>query len=94
MVNGLWGNVFSAKCVSDCRYRLKYENTIHAQTACQHQHHGPTAVSQRPQVAEITGLSEKTINRRIHDGSLPAKRLGPRVFRIHRDSLLAWLGAS
>jgi excisionase family DNA binding protein len=47
-----------------------------------------------PQVAEITGLSEKTINRRIHDGSLPAKRLGPRVLRIHRDSLLAWLGAS
>lgn len=46
------------------------------------------------QVCEVTGLSLKTITRRIHDGSLPAKRLGPRVFRIDRAALLEWLGAA
>jgi excisionase family DNA binding protein len=44
------------------------------------------------QVAEATGLSEKTISRRVHDGTLRATRLGPRVLRIERASVVAWLG--
>lgn len=41
------------------------------------------------EVAEQTGLSAKTIRRRIADGSLPARRIGSRV-RIHRDDLAAF----
>jgi excisionase family DNA binding protein len=46
------------------------------------------------QVAEVTNLSQKTISRRIQDGTLRAKRLGPRTLRVERDSVLEWLGQS
>jgi excisionase family DNA binding protein len=45
-------------------------------------------------VAKATGFSERTIDRRIDDGTLKATRLGPRSIRIERDSVLAWLGQS
>lgn len=40
----------------------------------------------RIEVALILRMSEKTIDRRIADGSLEAKRIGGAV-RIHRDAL-------
>jgi excisionase family DNA binding protein len=40
------------------------------------------------QVAEATGLSDKTIRRRIDDGTFKAHRIGPRILRIERDSIL------
>lgn len=43
------------------------------------------------QVADATGLSAKTIRRRISDRSLIAHRIGPRAIRIERDSVLALL---
>jgi excisionase family DNA binding protein len=43
------------------------------------------------QVADATGLSTKTIRRRISDHSLIAHRIGPRAIRIERDSVLALL---
>jgi excisionase family DNA binding protein len=43
------------------------------------------------QVADATGLSEKTIRRRIADLSLRAVRVGPRMIRIDRDSVLDML---
>jgi excisionase family DNA binding protein len=32
--------------------------------------------------AELLGVSEQTIRRRIADGTLPAERIGPRLIRI------------
>jgi excisionase family DNA binding protein len=46
------------------------------------------------QVAEATGLSDKTIRRRIADKTFIAHRIGPRILRIERDSVLALLGGS
>jgi excisionase family DNA binding protein len=43
------------------------------------------------QVADATGLSTKTIRRRIADDTLRAHRIGPRAIRIERDSVLALL---
>jgi excisionase family DNA binding protein len=43
------------------------------------------------QVADATGLSTKTIRRRVSDGTLLAHRIGPRCIRIERDSVLALL---
>jgi excisionase family DNA binding protein len=40
------------------------------------------------QVADATGLSPKTIRRRIVDKTLVAHRIGPRIIRIERDSVL------
>lgn len=37
--------------------------------------------------AQYTNQSERTIRRRIADGSLPAYRVGPRAIRIKRDDL-------
>jgi excisionase family DNA binding protein len=37
--------------------------------------------------AEYAGVCVKTIRRRIADGSLPAHRLGPKLFRIDRADL-------
>jgi excisionase family DNA binding protein len=45
------------------------------------------------QVADATGLSTKTIRRRISDRSLTAHRIGPRAIRIERDSVLALLSS-
>ncbi len=39
--------------------------------------------------AAVMGLSEKTIRRWISDGKIKAYRLGSRVIRVDRDSLLA-----
>jgi excisionase family DNA binding protein len=44
------------------------------------------------QVADATGLSQKTIRRRISDSTLKAHRIGPRVIRIERESVLALIG--
>jgi len=41
--------------------------------------------------AEHAGVSEKTIRRRISDGSLPGYRLGPRLIRIDLNELDALL---
>jgi len=41
------------------------------------------------QVADATGLSTKTIRRRVSDGTFLAHRIGPRAIRIERDSVLA-----
>lgn len=38
--------------------------------------------------AEYLHTSDKTIRRRIADGSLKASRVGPRLIRIDRESLL------
>jgi excisionase family DNA binding protein len=43
------------------------------------------------QVADATGLCDKTIRRRIADGTLRGVRIGPRMIRIERDSVLAIL---
>lgn len=39
--------------------------------------------------AEHLGVDPKTIRRRIADGKLLAYRVGPRLIRVDRDSLLA-----
>ena len=44
------------------------------------------------QVAEATGLSDKTIRRHIADETFIAHRIGSRILRIERDSVLALLG--
>lgn len=41
--------------------------------------------------AEHAGVSEKTIRRRISDGSLPGYRMGPRLIRIDLNELDALL---
>jgi excisionase family DNA binding protein len=50
----------------------------------------PTLVSVS-QIAEATGLSNKTVRRLIAAGKLPAIRLGPRSLRVERDAVLALL---
>lgn len=42
--------------------------------------------------AELAGVHPATIRRRVADGTLPAKRLGPRLIRIKRSDLYTWLG--
>lgn len=39
--------------------------------------------------AEYLDVTDKTIRRRIADGTLKAHRVGPRLIRIERDSLVA-----
>jgi excisionase family DNA binding protein len=43
------------------------------------------------QVAEATGMCDKTIRRRINDGTLTAHRIGPRLIRIERDAVFEML---
>jgi excisionase family DNA binding protein len=43
------------------------------------------------QVAEETGLSTKTIRRRLADGTLRGVRIGPRAIRVERDSIIELL---
>ena len=45
------------------------------------------------QVADATGLCQRTIRRRISDGTLRGHRIGPRMIRIERDSVLALLAS-
>jgi excisionase family DNA binding protein len=45
------------------------------------------------QVADATGLSAKTIRRRVSDGTLLAHRIGPRCIRIELGSVLQLLRA-
>jgi excisionase family DNA binding protein len=40
------------------------------------------------QVAEATGFHDRTIRRRVYDGTLPAVRFGPRCLRIKREDVL------
>lgn len=40
------------------------------------------------QAAEAIGVTDKTIRRRISEGTLLAYRVGPRAIRVDRDSLL------
>ncbi|WP_353109451.1 helix-turn-helix domain-containing protein [Gordonia sp. (in: high G+C Gram-positive bacteria)] len=42
--------------------------------------------------ADISGFSTKTLRRRIADGSLVARRIGPRELRIRESDLAAFLG--
>lgn len=42
-----------------------------------------------PEAAEALSVSEKTIRRRISDGTLEARRLGSRTIRIPEASLVA-----
>jgi excisionase family DNA binding protein len=39
------------------------------------------------QTAAVTGTSTKTVRRRIADGTLDARRFGPRLIRINPESL-------
>jgi excisionase family DNA binding protein len=39
------------------------------------------------EVAEILRITERTVWRRVVDGTIPAIRLGPRVVRFERDDL-------
>jgi excisionase family DNA binding protein len=57
-------------------------NKLHAST-------GLPALLTIDQVAVATGFSNKTIRRRVSDGTLLAHRIGPRAIRIERDSVLA-----
>jgi excisionase family DNA binding protein len=43
------------------------------------------------EVAELLGLSEKSVRQRIADGAIPAIRVGVRAVRIDRDALLSAL---
>lgn len=51
------------------------------------------------EAARYLGVSAKTIRRRITDGTIRAKKFGPRVIRVDMDSLeqsgrpLAWNAA-
>jgi excisionase family DNA binding protein len=60
-------------------------NKLHATST------GLPALLSITQVADATGLSPKTIRRRIADNTLVAHRIGPRCIRIERDSVLALL---
>lgn len=48
----------------------------------------PPRLSMR-QAAEYLNVSEKTVRRYIAQGRIKAKRVGPRLIRIERDSLVA-----
>lgn len=41
--------------------------------------------------AEALGVSDRTIRRRMADGSLPAFRVGPRLLRVRRSDVEALL---
>lgn len=41
-------------------------------------------------VMAMTSLSLSTVRRRIADGTLEAKRFGPRLIRVRLSSLEAW----
>ena len=43
--------------------------------------------------SSLTGLSEKTLRRRISEGAIVAYRVGKRVIRIDEDSLYAFIAA-
>jgi excisionase family DNA binding protein len=43
------------------------------------------------QAAQAVDCSELTIRRRINEGKLIARRIGPRAIRIERESLLQFL---
>jgi len=58
-------------------------NKLHASTT------GLPQVLTIDQVADVTGLSTKTIRRYISAGTLTAHRIGPKMIRIVRDSVLA-----
>lgn len=45
------------------------------------------------EAAAISRLSVATLRRRISEGALAAHRVGPRVLRVDRDSLLALIGS-
>jgi excisionase family DNA binding protein len=45
------------------------------------------------EAAALTELCDRTIRRRIQDGALKARRIGPRAIRIERESFLAWLNS-
>ncbi|MDO2354675.1 helix-turn-helix domain-containing protein [Mycobacterium avium subsp. hominissuis] len=45
------------------------------------------------EAADISRLSVATLRRRISEGALAAHRVGPRVLRVDRDSLLALIGS-
>lgn len=44
------------------------------------------------EAAKLYSVSDKTIRRRIADGTLQAKRIGPRLIRINPASLANWGG--
>ncbi len=52
----------------------------------------PTALHTIPAAARILGVSERTIHRRIHAGTLPAFRDG-RIIRIRDTDLSAYIEA-
>ncbi|MDJ0325114.1 helix-turn-helix domain-containing protein [Cryobacterium sp. PH31-AA6] len=52
-----------------------------------------TAITKWPtirQAAERYCISEKTIRRRITDGTLKARRIGPRLIRLDPESIAAF----
>ncbi|MCW2513579.1 MAG: hypothetical protein JWR11_2621 [Mycobacterium sp.] len=52
----------------------------------------PATLSANPtiqQSADFLNVSQKTIRRYIASGQLKAKRVGPRLIRVDRESLLA-----
>lgn len=52
----------------------------------------PATLSASPtiqQTADYLNISTKTVRRYIADGKLKAKRVGPRLIRVERESLLA-----
>jgi excisionase family DNA binding protein len=42
------------------------------------------------QVAEARQTSVRTIYRRVADGTLEARRIGPRLIRINPESVASW----
>lgn len=45
------------------------------------------------EAADTSRLSMATLRRRISDGTLTAHRVGPKLLRVDRDSLLELIGA-
>lgn len=45
------------------------------------------------EAADVSRLSVATLRRRISEGALTAHRVGPKVIRVDRDSLLALIGS-
>jgi excisionase family DNA binding protein len=52
----------------------------------------PKTLLTKKQVAELLGVSTKTIDRRIRSGELPVIRDG-RIIRMHPDDLACYLAA-
>lgn len=40
-----------------------------------------------PEAADVLGVSSKTVRRRIADGSINARKFGPRLIRVEMSSL-------